>query len=175
MNYKIQTIKDDDLNKELYNDIAELTSPANETYPERSKWLFEKFFPGVANGSRKIIIATDKNQTLAGVALLKNTKEEKKICCLYIRKDCRGHGLAGSLIQESFKILGTNTPSLSVTDKNYEQFSKLLKLHAFKFSYKKKGAYSPNDTEYYFNNEATEILKSKVLAPLFAPKLQNGK
>lgn len=169
MAYKIQTIDcfaKDDVN--LYNEIRELTTPCNASYAERSLWLDETFFPGLKDGSRKIVMALDDTGKLAGVSLLKDTKDEKKICCLFIRQDCRGHGIGGKLIQKSFEVLDTDKPLLTVSDRNYPQFEKLIKLHGFKFSYKKKGAYQETDTEYYFNNQATEILQKEVLAPLFA-------
>lgn len=120
-----------------------------------------KIFPGLKDGSRIIIAAKDETGRLAGTILLKKTAEEKKICCLFVRQDCRGRGIAGKLMQESLEVLQTDKPLLSIAEKNYPQMQKLLSLHHFKFSYCKNGAYTTNGTEYYFNNEATEILKKK--------------
>ena len=71
-------------------------------------------------------------------------------------------------MQESLEVLQTDKPLLSIAEKNYPQMQKLLSLHHFKFSYRKNDAYTTNGTEYYFNNEATEILKKEVLSPLLA-------
>lgn len=43
---------------------------------------------------------------------------------------------------------------------------KLLDKNGFKFSYKRSGVYQKEDTENYFKNEATEILKKDILTPL---------
>ena len=88
MDYKIQTVHNaaDDL--PLCKEIVELTRPVRKTYPEYSKWLEEKFFPGLKDGSRIIIAAKDETGRLAGTILLKKTAEEKKICCLFVRQDC---------------------------------------------------------------------------------------
>ena len=160
MDYKIQTVHNaaDDL--PLCKEIVELTRPE------------EKFFPGLKDGSRIIIAAKDETGRLAGTILLKKTAEEKKICCLFVRQDCRGRGIAGKLMQESLEVLQTDKPLLSIAEKNYPQMQKLLSLHHFKFSYRKNGAYTTNGTEYYFNNEATEILKKEVLSPLLVRALQ---
>lgn len=168
MDYKIQTVHNaaDDL--PLCKEIVELTRPVRKTYPEYGKWLEEKFFPGLKDGSRIIIAAKDETGRLAGTILLKKTAEEKKICCLFVMQDCRGRGIAGKLMQESLEVLQTDKPLLSIAEKNYPQMQKLLSLHHFKFSYRKNGAYTTNGTEYYFNNEATEILKKEVLSPLLA-------
>lgn len=173
MDYKIQRIEGHALTEKLCNDIYTLTHSINDTYSGHDQWLAQKFFPGFENGSRKMIIALDGQQNLAGCVLLIDTVEEKKICCLFIRKDCRGYGIASKLIQESLVVLDTDKPQCTVSDKNYKQLHRLFEINGFKFSYRKKGAYKESDTEYYFNNEATEILKNKVLTPLFMSKLQN--
>lgn len=59
---------------------------------------------------------------------------------------------------------------MTVSNNNLSQLQRLLDKNNFEFSYKRKGAYQENNTENYFNNEATEILKKEVLAPLFAYK-----
>lgn len=176
MNYKIQTIDYySSADYALYHEVDALTHSINNTYAKHSKWLSQKFFPDLKDGSRKMIIALDAHKRLAGVALLKDTAEEKKLCCLFIREDCRGYGIASSLIQESLKVLKTDKPLLSISDKNFPQLKRLVELNKFKFSYRKKNAYSINDTEYYFNNEATEILKEKVLTPLLARAVRNSR
>lgn len=112
MDYKIQTVHNaaDDL--PLCKEIVELTRPVRKTYPEYGKWLEEKFFPGLKDGSRIIIAAKDETGRLAGTILLKKTAEEKKICCLFVRQDCRGRGIAGKLMQESLEVLQTDKPLL---------------------------------------------------------------
>lgn len=169
MDYKIWVVDrfaeiDDDLCAKVHH----LTKPISQTYPEQPQWLEEKFFPNLNNGSRKMVLASDITGRLAGVALLKDTAEEKKICCLFVRKDCRGNGISGKLMQKSLEVLGTDKPLLTISDKNYPQLKRLLELHQFKFSYQKKNAYKKNNTEYYFNNAATDILKEKILTPLLA-------
>lgn len=67
-------------------------------------------------------------------------------------------------------VLKTDKPLITVTDSNLSQLQRLLDKNNFTFSYKKKGAYKKNDTENYFNNEATEVLKKNILAPLLTHK-----
>ena len=82
------------------------------------------------------------------------------------------NGIANKLMKQSCAVLKTSKPTLTVADTNLPQLQKLLDKNGFTFSYKKKGAYLQNDTENYFNNEATEILKKNILEPLFAKKLR---
>ena len=173
MNYQIEIINSSSKgHKNLYANLARLTSPMSDVYPDYKEWLFKKFFPGLKDGSRKMVVAynNDNPNNPVGVALLKDTQEEKKICCLFVREDCRGQGIASKLMKKSFESLKTEKPLMTVSNNNLSQLQRLLDKNNFEFSYKRKGAYQENNTENYFNNEATEILKKEVLAPLFAYK-----
>ena len=101
MNYQIRVI--DKFSKNdiaLYKNIAKLISPISETYPKYNEWLFTKFFPELKTQKRKIIVAYTKKNTPIGVALLKDYNEEKKICSLFAKEDCRGNGIASNLIKK---------------------------------------------------------------------------
>ena len=86
---------------------------------------------------------------------------------MFVKEDCRNNGIAGELMKKSCMALGTDTPLVTVSDRNLPQLQRFLDKYNFKFSYKKKGVYKQKDTEIYFNNEATEILKKDILTPLF--------
>lgn len=176
MDYKISTIDyfSPSLDN-LYQGIVELTNSINDTYPKHNDWLYKKFFPGLKDGSRKIVVAYEDLNKPMGVALLKDTKEEKKICCLFVRDDCRKKGIAKKLVEQSFEALGTKIPLMTVSDRNIEQLQRIVNIYNFKFSYRKKGAYQKESTEIYFNNEATELLKTNILSPLFSKVLQDKK
>ena len=64
---------------------------------------------------------------------------------------------------------------MTVSDRNIEQLQRIVNIYNFKFSYRKKGAYQKESTEIYFNNEATELLKTNILSPLFSKVLQDKK
>ncbi len=173
MSYKIEVIDYwSPEHKNLYEGIAELTKSINDTYPQHDEWLYKKFFPGLKDGSRKIVVAyneDDLNHPM-GVSLLKDTEDEKKICCLYVRDDCRRKGIADALVKRSCATLKIDKPLITVSDRNLSQLQPLLDKNNFTFSYRKKGAYKEADTENYFNNEATEILKTNILPALLACK-----
>lgn len=156
---------------ELYQGIAELTNSLTQTYPKHKEWLWKTFFPGLKDGSRKIVVAYRELDKPMGIALLKDTEEEKKICCLFVRDVYRKKGIAKKLMETSFEMLGTHFPLMTVSDKNIDQLQRIINIYNFKFSYRKKGVYKTHDTELYFNNEATELLKSHILSPLFLRSL----
>lgn len=173
MNYTLRVIDGFSLkNDNWYDRIAKLVEPINDIYPNYNDWLYKKFFSGLESGSRKIIVAYENAEKPMGAALLKDTAEEKKICCLFVRKDCRRCGVADNLMKKSLAVLKTNKPLLSVADVNVPQLQKLLDKYHFVFSYRQQGAYRENNVENYYNNEATEKLKNDILIPLFAHKLK---
>lgn len=80
MNYKLETIDYYSPAHEcLYKEIAKLTKPISDTYPGHNDWLFNKFIPGLKDGSRKMVVAYDDLRNLMGVALLKDTEEENML------------------------------------------------------------------------------------------------
>ena len=175
MDYRIKIIdKFSQNDMELYTNIAKLTKSINDTYPKHNEWLFTKFFPELKIGKRKIVMAYTEDKNPIGVALLKDTDEEKKICCLFVREDCRNNGIASCLMKESCKVLSTDKPLITVSDRNLPQLQRLLDKNGFEFSYKKKGAYQSEDTENYFNNQATEALKKDILTPLLLRAKNNS-
>ena len=102
MNYKLEMIDYYSSAHEcLYKGIAKLTKSINDTYPGYNDWLFNKFIPGLKNGSRKMVVAYNDLQNPMGVALLKDTEEEKKICCLFVREDCWRNGIANNLMKKT--------------------------------------------------------------------------
>ena len=151
---------------ELYQKIGELILPLKEVYPNITQWYETTFLPDFKNGGRKIVLAYNKQNTLIGAALLKNTEEEKKICCLLVREDYRRQGIGRNLMQKSLGILHTETPLITVSDSNLKYMQPLLDEYHFKFSFRRKGVYREENTENYFNNPATEQLKNKILTPL---------
>lgn len=142
MNYKIQIIDSfSNSQKNLYNAIFKLLKPINETYTQFDMWYSKVFMPGLEKSLRKIIVALDEKSNPVGVALLKNTKEEKKLCCLFVHKDYRGNNIASKLLKESYRLLNTTSPFTTVSEKNFDSTKNIFKEPNFKFSYKKKDVY----------------------------------
>lgn len=82
MDYKLKTIDYySPAHKNLYKSIAWLIQPINSTYPNHEDWLFNKFIPGLKNGSRKMVVAYKDLHNPMGIALLKDTKENMLFIC----------------------------------------------------------------------------------------------
>ena len=159
--------------RQLYEQILSLTQPINDTYPENTKWFKEKFIPGLAKKERMYIVARDDNNVLAGCVLIKKTKEEKKICTLFVNPKFRRQGLGKQLMEQTLKELGEH-PLITVSSRNLSQLSRLLEQCGFHLSATKKGVYNSEDTEYYFNDQKADLIKNG-LVPVLIKRMKQLK
>jgi ribosomal protein S18 acetylase RimI-like enzyme len=159
------TYKFEDL--QYYIQVPALTKEIGKTYPGHQKWLDTTFTEGLWNGTRGYSFAVDFNNKilfpygssldrvstykLAGCSLLKNTPEEKKICCLFIDPYYRQRGIASQLIRNSFNILQTDRPLITVSENNLPMLEPLLKKFQFELTSVQESVYRHGVKEYYYN------------------------
>lgn len=135
-------------------------------YPTFDYWLDTKVSAQLSNGKRDILFLFDKEnpRQVLGLAVLKLEEEEKKICSFRIEPPNQRKGLGRILMQECFKVLGTNKPmltvprdmSLKLSDPNncYSAFNSFLSKHfkdEFELTQKAKDYYRNGYTEYVYN------------------------
>jgi len=124
-------------------------------YPNFKKWfnkvLIENYnFPN----KREIFICINKEKLLiniCGIMILKNYKEEKKICTLYIEKNFRNKKIGSQMIKKSFEYLGTNKPLITIPEEERLNFKPLLEKYNFIETKKIKNYYRKNKIEYFYN------------------------
>ena len=91
---EIESLKDY-LNKEefqkLVKSIYKITDFITEDYPDYKEWFFKKQLDGVLNGERNILFVRNplNSKEIIAVASLKKSKNEKKICTLYVKDKYR--------------------------------------------------------------------------------------
>lgn len=134
----------------LYVQVPHLTRTIQESYDSHFTWLEKKFFANLRTGGRGYVFATS-GMNLAGCSLLKNEEDEKKICCLFVDPEFRRLGIASKLIENSFEILQTEHPLITVSEQNLQQLIPLLKRYGFVHTSTKNSVYKPGVNEYYYN------------------------
>jgi len=151
-----------------YSQVPWLTEEIGKTYAGHNKWLEEKFFSGLLDGShtRGYSFAVDPYSlewskvnkslpdfcgTLVGCSLLKKDTDEKKICCLFVNNNYRKQGIASHLIRDSFEILDTDKPLMTVAENNLSQLEPLIKKFGFELTSVKESVYKQGVKEYYYN------------------------
>lgn len=129
----------------LYNLIYE--------YPFFTGW-YKNLFGNENNiqKEREIIVCEYKSK-IVGVAILKATKTENKICTLRVAEDFRRIGIGKELFNRSLEWLEDEKPLITIHKRQEEQFSHLLNYFDFKLEQKKLGYYSLFSTEFVYNGE----------------------
>lgn len=131
---------------------------------------FIVYYPGIENWFNKIIKEIDKDNRkrelflvvvpnkgkieLAGILILKNTENEKKICTIRVIENFRNKGIGTKLFEKSFEYLETKTPFITLPEECYKgSFKFLLEKYSFKMSSKVVGVYRDSKVEYFFNED----------------------
>ena len=118
-------------------------------YPYFKDWLEGVFMESVTQ--RRTILVCEISERIVGVAILKDTPVEKKICTLRVDKHYKRQGIGSMLIKRSMEILNDPYPLITVSDEHIEEFRYFLYRFGFKETSKIKSVYHYGMNEYYFN------------------------
>lgn len=157
MKYDICHIKPND--KGLIKKIGETLSFLKKDYPDFYNWYNDKIVNGVDKGSRHIFVATPMNNSniIAGVLILKDEREEKKICTLYVMENHRGKGIGVAFIDCAINVLKTNKPMITISEHNKELFNPLLSKYNFKENKEYPDYYRKGVSEFAYNGYLHEF------------------
>lgn len=139
--------------------FSKLSDLVNE-YPGFENWYYQKVIPQVVDGSRIIIIAEYEGY-LSGIAILKRTLFEKKICTLRVMPKYQRLGIGRELLGASCNFLGDDKPLITVSSGRLSQFNRLFKSFGFCLTDVKEGYYKADSAEYVYNG----YLNGAVFAP----------
>jgi len=136
----------------IQKELCSLIHISKVWYPDIFYWYFHKFVPGINDGSRNILIYIVDNK-LAGIALLKNGAEEKKICTFRVKYDFRNNGIGKKLFEKCLETLDTDKPVFTVPAERFCYFSNILKYYNFSLEQVVRNCYRESSTEYVFNGD----------------------
>ena len=146
-----------DFEKYIYREaIYNFLKKLNIEYPEFHKW-YNNLFENDKNlkADREIIIC-EKDYVLAGVVILKSSKEEKKICTLRVAKQYQRQGIGSTLVEKSFEWLQDDKPIITMHKSKQHQFASLLDYYGFSLEQKQWSYYSLFSTELSYNGVLPE-------------------
>lgn len=140
---------------ELKNIFSNFIKEKKLLYPKFGEW-FNKILIENLNfpNKREIFICINKEKLLiniCGIMILKNYKEEKKICTLYVLENFRNKKIGSQMIKKSFEYLGTNKPFITIPEEEYLNFKPLLNKFNFIETKRIKGYYRKDKIEYFYN------------------------
>jgi hypothetical protein len=134
----------------LHKLSSDTLSNLSEYYPGFGQWYAHKVVPGLKTGERKILLRYIDNR-IAGIAILKSTSEEKKLCCLRVLPDFQGSGVGIRLFAESFKHLETEQPLLSVAEEQFSRFERIFRYFSFEVGNRYEDLYRKKKFETSYN------------------------
>ncbi|MDD4048905.1 MAG: GNAT family N-acetyltransferase [Clostridia bacterium] len=144
----------DKVKEKLYNYLRDLA----ESYPQFDDWFYNVVLPEVElkKGEREIIIGIseleDSNKSiLTGIAILKKTQLEKKICTFRVHEDYRNQGVGTELFEKCFEYLGTRKPIITISQNRQEMFKNHIMRYKFEGTQILKGYYKQDSIEYVYN------------------------
>lgn len=133
------------------NEVRKFLDDVAPLYPDFDTWFNFKAYRGLANGRKAIEVRVDGK--LAGIAILKSTAAEAKICTLYVGENYRGMGIGSELISLSLKEFEGRSVLITVADERLSALSGVLKQYGFKLVKSAFEAYRAGVYEHYFIKE----------------------
>ena len=133
----------------VYNFIRRLSIE----YPYFINWYSNLFTDDKELKSDREIIICESNYKIVGLAILKSSEYEKKICTLRVDRKYQHQGIGKKLMQLSLEWLECDYPVITMHKSKQVQFDSLLKYYGFKLEQKQMHYYSIFSTEYVYNGE----------------------
>ncbi len=120
-----------------------------DEYPGFYDWYFSKVVQQL-DSDRSIILKILKDE-VAGVAILKKSRSENKICTFRVLEKFQGIGIGTELMTDSLNLLETNSPIITVSESRIAQFSQMLSNFKFKLNSIHNDYYFKGNKEYSYN------------------------
>lgn len=148
LSHELKTIYYDEIYKFLKRLVFEY-----QGFHEWYKALFTNTYD--LKFSREIILCED-HLTLAGIAIIKNGADEKKICTLRVAKEFQRQRIGRNLVEFCFQQLNTEKPMITLHKNKLNQFEKLLNYYHFELAQSQRHYYNIFNTELVFNGSLPE-------------------
>ena len=120
-------------------------------YPGFSKWYKDLFFSNKELQNGREIIICEKDYRMAGVAILKSAKNEKKICTLRVAGPFQRQGIGRTLMELSFDWLQDDKPLITMHKSKQHEFAPLLDYYGFVLEQTQRNYYHVFNTELSYN------------------------
>ena len=141
--YILSNMKDKNFSKAT-NEIYLLTDYNRLQYPEYYKWYYQKNLPRILAGNGETIFYLDGFQ-IVGLAMLKKSENESKICTFSINKEYRKRGYSKLILEDSYEYLAL----ITIPEKRLDEFSEIIDSYGCVASETTNEYYSP---EVIFNS-----------------------
>lgn len=157
-----------------FRHISEFLSGLECNYPFFNEWL-DKVYHELSQGKRTVIILVDKPSCkIIGLAILKDSIQEKKICTLRVAASHQHQGCGSYLIEQSIRLLKDPKPLITVSEEHVDAFKPLFRRFGFKIEDRVKSVYCDNKYEYYYNKPYQKKFVLMSIKPQYANAIMCG-
>jgi len=128
-------------NKLNFTSLSYLLREVEKTYPNFPEWLDFNF---KTNKKERYILAVYLNKgtpKLIGVSLIKKSKDEHKICTLFLLPKYRNLSIGSDLLNCSINLLNTKDIYITIPEEQSGNVSELLASRGFCLYETKRGVY----------------------------------
>lgn len=146
---------------EIANELYELTSWLNKTYPGYKEWFYTKQIKGCLTPNRNIIFVKNKKGKIIALSCLKKDEKERKICTLFVSDKYRKHGIGSLLLEESMRFLETTKPLITFTEDKLPMFKGMIAKYNWKLTKIVDGIYNDGVKEFCFNDNIERTFTKK--------------
>ncbi|QPB41678.1 GNAT family N-acetyltransferase [Rodentibacter haemolyticus] len=130
---------------------------AELVYPDILSWykkVDQEIRKNPENREMFISLSNESNAfCISGLMILKNTRDEKKICTLRVGDKYQGQGMGSEFLDKAIEFLGTNTPLITVPEESDKLFSKIFSKYGFEKTEEISGLYREGKKEYIYNGQ----------------------
>ncbi|MGN0600890.1 MAG: GNAT family N-acetyltransferase [Oscillospiraceae bacterium] len=161
-NFRYYSIKELDLLSQIAyaNKIYSFLFVLNLEYPGFNKWYWSLFENSILKNEREIIFYVF-NDSIAGVAILKHSKDENKICTLRVSPKFQNMGIGSALMEKSFEILDDNKPLITIHISKYNSFKSIFEKYNFSLEQQILSYYGLFKSELSYNGILSDKLIEK--------------
>lgn len=136
-----------------FNEIFSFLKKLVFEYPDFEWWYSRLFSAEYEIVPTREIIICKKDTDLAGVIILKKSRQERKICTLRVDRKYRNYGIATQLIKYGLDWLDTDKPLVTCHKMKKGQFDKIFQYFGFELEQEYCGYYSFFNIESVYNGQ----------------------
>lgn len=89
-------------------------------YPDFDEWFMRKVVSNL--GVTREIFLAKIGKDIAGICIIKNCEQEKKICSLRVFEPYRGQGVGTALVKHALDVLKDDYPLVTVPEESLTQY-----------------------------------------------------
>lgn len=130
--------------------LKRLLADVSPLYPNFDGWLNFTFRREMLSGERSVALAHNGSELL-GAALLKDSREEGKICTFFVSPSYRDMKVGSELLDLALAELDRNDAFITVADEREGELTPLLTSRGFSVTHSAKDLYRSGSTEYFFS------------------------